>query len=102
MAACSDMMEAEAHAAFTALQAVSHCPRCEGRVFWCNNYPCTMGSPIQFLFTCLSLHVQTESPIVWLCFEETFHFFFLAPNLRPLILWVMTPLFQVPPALLAP
>lgn len=30
MAACSDMIEAEEHAAFTALQAVSHGPRCEG------------------------------------------------------------------------
>lgn len=94
--------EAEEQAATAAPQAGSHCPRCEGRVFWCNNYPCTMGSPAQFLFTYLLLHVQTKSPTVWLCFGETFHFFFPAPDLRPLVLWVTPPLFQVPPALPAP
>lgn len=89
-------------AAIATPQAGSHCPRCEGRVFWCNNYPCTTGSPVQFLFTYPPLHVQTKSPTVWLCFGESFHFFFPAPNLRPLVLWVTPPLFQVPPTLPAP
>lgn len=88
--------------ATAAPQAGSHCPRCEGRVFWCNNYPCTTGSPIEFLFTYLSLHVQTKSPKAWLCFGKTFHLFFPAPNLHPLVLWVPPPLFQVPPALPTP
>jgi len=93
VAAGSDVREAEKHTAIAAPQAVSHCPHCEGRVFWCNNYPCTMGSPVQFLFTCLSLHVQTKSPTAWLCFGEIFHFFFLTSNLSPLVLWVPPPLF---------
>lgn len=80
----------------------SYCRAVRGGCFGAIINPCTTGSPVQFLFTYLSLHVQTKSPTVWLCFGETFHFFFPAPNLRLLVLWVTPPLFQVPPALPAP
>lgn len=60
----------EEQATTAAPQAGSHCPRCEGRVFWCNNYPCTTGSPIEFLFTYLLLHVQTKSPSVVVLWED--------------------------------
>lgn len=76
----SYVREAEEQAAIAAPQAGSHCPCCEGRVFRCNNYPCTTGSPVQFLFTYLSLHVQTKTPTVWLCFGKTFHFSFQPPT----------------------
>lgn len=62
--------EDEEQVTTAAPQAGSHCPRCEGRVFWCNNYPCTTGSPIEFLFTYLSLHVQTKSPSVVVLWED--------------------------------
>lgn len=64
--------------------------------------PALRESPIEFLFTYLSLHVQTKSPSVVVLWEDVSPFSFQPPDLHPLVLWVPAPLFQVPPALPTP